>query len=40
VATGDRAMESQIADAVVHLLMTTTASLLFKRLEQRLRLPA
>ncbi|MBV2351899.1 ABC transporter permease subunit [Synechococcus sp. HK05] len=40
VATTYRAFEIYIAVALVYLLMTTTASLLFKRLEARWRLPA
>ena len=40
VATTYRAFEIYIAVALVYLLMTTSASLLFQRLEQRLRLPA
>ena len=40
VATTYRAFEIYIAVALVYLVMTTTASLLFKRLERRLRLPA
>ena len=40
VATTYRAFEIYIAVALVYLLMTTTASLLFKRLERRLKLPA
>jgi arginine/lysine/histidine/glutamine transport system substrate-binding/permease protein len=40
VATTYRAFEIYIAVALVYLLMTTTASLLFKRLEARWQLPA
>ena len=40
VATNYRAFEIYIAVALVYLLMTTTASLLFKRLEARWQLPA
>ena len=40
VATTYRAFEIYIAVALVYLLMTTSASLLFKQLERRLRLPA
>jgi arginine/lysine/histidine/glutamine transport system substrate-binding/permease protein len=39
VATSYRAFEVYIAVALVYLLMTTTASLLFKRLEARWQLP-
>jgi arginine/lysine/histidine/glutamine transport system substrate-binding/permease protein len=40
VATTYRAFEIYIAVALVYLVMTTSASLLFKRLERQLRLPA
>jgi arginine/lysine/histidine/glutamine transport system substrate-binding/permease protein len=40
VATTYKAFEIYIAVALVYLLMTTTASLIFKRLEARLRIPA
>jgi len=40
VATTYRAFEIYIAVALVYLLMTTTASLMFKRLEARWQLPA
>lgn len=40
VATTYKAFEIYIAVAFVYLLMTTTASLVFKRLEARLRIPA
>jgi arginine/lysine/histidine/glutamine transport system substrate-binding/permease protein len=40
VATTYRAFEIYIAVALVYLLMTTSASLLFKRLERKLSLPA
>ncbi len=40
VATTYRAFEIYIAVALVYLVMTTSASLLFKRLEKRLSLPA
>ena len=40
VATTYRAFEIYIAVALVYLLMTTTASLLFKRLETRFQLPS
>jgi len=40
VATTYRAFEIYIAVALVYLVMTTTASLLFKQLERRLKLPA
>ena len=40
VATTYRAFEIYIAVALVYLVMTTSASLLFKRLERKLRLPA
>jgi arginine/lysine/histidine/glutamine transport system substrate-binding/permease protein len=40
VATTYQAFEIYIAVALVYLLMTTSASLLFKRLERKLSLPA
>ena len=40
VATSYRAFEVYLAVALVYLVMTTTASLLFKQLERRLSLPA
>ena len=40
VAAAYRAFEISFAVALVYLLMTTTASLLFKRLEARWQLPA
>ena len=40
VATSYRAFEIYIAVALVYLVMTTSASLLFKRLERKLSLPA
>jgi arginine/lysine/histidine/glutamine transport system substrate-binding and permease protein len=40
VATSCRAFEVYLAVALVYLVMTTTASLLFKQLEQRLTRPA
>jgi arginine/lysine/histidine/glutamine transport system substrate-binding/permease protein len=40
VATTYRAFEIYIAVALVYLVMTTSASLLFKRLERKLSLPA
>jgi arginine/lysine/histidine/glutamine transport system substrate-binding/permease protein len=40
VATTYRAFEIYIAVALVYLVMTTSASLLFKRLERRLSLPS
>ena len=40
VATTYRAFEIYIAVALVYLVMTTSASLLFKQLERRLRIPA
>jgi arginine/lysine/histidine/glutamine transport system substrate-binding/permease protein len=40
VATSYRAFEVYLAVALVYLVMTTTASLLFKQLERRLTRPA
>jgi arginine/lysine/histidine/glutamine transport system substrate-binding/permease protein len=40
VATTYRAFEIYIAVALVYLVMTTSASLLFKRLERTLSFPA
>jgi arginine/lysine/histidine/glutamine transport system substrate-binding/permease protein len=39
VATTYRAFEIYIAVALVYLIMTTTASILFKRLEARMHIP-